>query len=215
MEDIKDDIRENQLIQKQEHQIQESSVEVESAVDNVKGKIMDGALDKVDNEKSIGKHAGELAKVANDAIRADIEKENLKVKRTNAENKAEKQRIQNELIALKTEAKRLKREHKQILKEQKEEHKKRNKEILWLTYEKKLSKMGYTYVPNKMILEMLLFLDGVVSFFDGVGNVSTAIMKALKWILIITLIITTLMIIPTTRQWLLEILGFVGVSPKK
>ena len=210
MEDIIDDIQKNELANTEEKAIQETSVGVEGAVDNVKGKIMGGALTKVDNAKSIDKHAGELAKVANDAIRADIKKENLKVERTKAENKGEKQKIKNELIALKTEAKRLKREHKQILKEQKLEHQKRDREALWATYEKKLTKIGYSYVPNKFLLKMLLLIDGIVSWFEGVGRISTAIMKALKWVFIISIIAIVLMIIPATREWLLSLLGFIG-----
>ena len=200
----------NEIVEKktQETQIQETGVGVGGAVGNVKGKIVDEAMNKVDNNKSVKKHADELAKVANDAIRADIDKENLKVQRTRAENKAEKQRIKNELIALKTEAKRLKREKKQILREQRADHKKRNKDALWEIYKDKLTKMGYSYVPNRFVLGMLLFFDGVVGFFNGVGATSTAIMKALKWILIAGVAFGVLMIFPTTKEWLLGLLGF-------
>ena len=211
-EDVRKEIERqaNEIIEKktQETQIQETGVGVGGAVGNVKGKIVDEAINKVDNNKSVKKHADELAKVANDAIRADIDKENLKVQRTRAENKAEKQRIKNELIALKTEAKRLKREKKQILREQRVDHKKRNKDALWEIYKDKLTKMGYSYVPNRFVLGMLLFFDGVVGFFNGVGATSTAIMKALKWILIVGVIFGVLMIFPTTKEWLLGLLGF-------
>ena len=211
-EDVRKEIERqaNEIVEKktQETQIQETGVGVGGAVGNVKGKIVDEAINKVDNNKSVKKHADELAKVANDAIRADIDKENLKVQRTRAENKAEKQRIKNELIALKTEAKRLKREKKQILREQRADHKKRNKDALWEIYKDKLTKMGYSYVPNRFVLGMLLFFDGVVGFFNGVGATSTAIMKALKWILIAGVIFGVLMIFPTTKEWLLGLLGF-------
>lgn len=211
-EDVRKEIERqaNEIVEKktQETQIQETGVGVGGAVGNVKGKIVDEAMNKVDNNKSVKKHADELAKVANDAIRADIDKENLKVQRTRAENKSEKQRIKNELIALKTEAKRLKREKKQILREQRADHKKRNKDALWEIYKDKLTKMGYSYVPNRFVLGMLLFFDGVVGFFNGVGATSTAIMKALKWILIVGVIFGVLMIFPTTKEWLLGLLGF-------
>ena len=211
-EDVRKEIERqaNEIVEKktQETQIQETGVGVGGAVGNVKGKIVDEAINKVDNNKSVKKHADELAKVANDAIRADIDKENLKVQRTRAENKAERQRINNELIALKTEAKRLKREKKQILREQRADHKKRNKDALWEIYKDKLTKMGYSYVPNRFVLGMLLFFDGVVGFFNGVGATSTAIMKALKWILIAGVIFGVLMIFPTTKEWLLGLLGF-------
>lgn len=210
MEDIRDDIQEIQIVKKEQSAIQEIDAGVGVAVGNVKGKIVDGALEIVDEKKSIEKHAGELAKIANDAIKADIEKEKNKVQRTHAENKAEKQEIKNKLIELKTEAIRLKREKKQILKEQKADHKRRNKNALWEIYKAKLEKIGYGYVPNIFILKMLLFIDGVVSFFEGVGKISTAIMKAIKWLIIIATIIGVLMVVPTTRQWILNILGFIG-----
>jgi hypothetical protein len=188
--------------------VPQASMAVDTAVSNVKGKILGGVLTKVDNEKSINKHSDELKKVANDAIKADIEKARLKVEQTNANNKAEKQKIKNELIILKTEAIRLKREKKQILKEQKDEHRKRNKDALWATYEKKLTKMGYGYVPNIFVLKMLLVIDGIVSFFEGIGKISTSIMKAIKWLLIIGAIFGILMIFPSTQSWILQLLGF-------
>lgn len=185
------------------------SAGVENAVDNVKGKIINEALIKVDNKHSIDKHAKKLADVADEALRADVEKESLKVEKTKADNKVEKQEIRNRLIELKTETKRLKKEHKQILKEQKAEHKKRNKDILWEVYKGKLEKMKYDYVPNIVILKMLLCIDGIVSFFDGVGKISTAIMKAIKWLIIIGIVIGVLMIVPVTREWALNLLGFI------
>jgi predicted RND superfamily exporter protein len=183
---------------------------VMQAVDNVKDKISSKALEMIDNSQSIDKHAKGLAEVADKALQADIDKENLKVEKTNADNKAEKQEIKNRLIALKTEAKRLKREHKQILKEQRADHKKRNKQILWDIYKGKLEKMGYDYVPNLVILKMLLTIDGIVSFFEGVGKISTAIMKAIKWLIFIGVGVGILMVIPATRAWVLSLLGFIG-----
>ena len=208
MEEIKNDIQETQIIEMEETQLAEKGVDF--AVGNVKGKIVRGALTKVDNKGSIDKHADRLAKIADDALNADIEKENIKVQRTHAENKAEKQEIKNKLIALKAEAKRLKREQKQVLKEQRADHKKRNKDMLWSMYEKKLTKMGYGYVPNIVILKMLFCIDGIVSCFDGIGKISTAIMKAIKWFLIAGAIFGCLMIFPATKEWVLGILGFIG-----
>lgn len=199
----------NKLIRQENSSQTELGTGVVKAVDNVKDKITNEALVKVDNRHSIDKHAKKLADVADKALRADIDKEDLKVEKTKAENKAKKQEIKNRLIALKTEAKRLKREHKQILKEQKADHKKRNKDILWETYKDKLEKMKYTYVPNIVILKMLLGIDGIVSFFEGVGKISTAIMKAIKWLIFIGIAIGVLMVIPTTRNWILNLLGFV------
>jgi hypothetical protein len=198
----------NNLIKQENSSQVELGTGVVNAVDNVKDKIINEALVKVDDKHSIDKHAKKLADVADKALKADIDKEDLKVEKTKAENKAEKQEIKNRLIELKTEAKRLKREHKQILKEQKADHKKRNKDILWETYKEKLEKMKYTYVPNIVILKMLLGIDGIVSFFDGIGKISTSIMKALKWIIIAGAVFGVLMIFPSTKEWILGLLGF-------
>lgn len=181
---------------------------IDEAVDEVKGKIVTNAISKINDDKIIEKHSKELADITDEALSADIETERLKTKRKRADNSAEKQSIHNKLIELKTEAIRLKREKKQILREQKAEHKKRNDEIAWEKYKGKLSKMNYTYVPNKFILAMLLFFDGIVSFFNGLGAVSTAIMKAVRWLVIILLILAVIFAIPATRNWFTNLLGF-------
>ena len=182
---------------------------VGQAINEVEEKIVQKAVLKVNDEKIIEKHAKRLAEISDEALEAETEKQELIVKDKKARNKAEKQEIRNRLIALNTEAIKLKREKKQTLKEQKADHKKRNKDALWEIYKDKLTKMKYTYVPNRFILKMLLFFDGVVSFFNGLGAVSTAIMKALKWILAIVIVVGVLLIVPVTRQWIFELLGFI------
>lgn len=182
--------------------------QINNAVDGVKGRIVTQAIGKIEDRKIIDKHAKDLAKVADSALSTEIETERLKDERKKADNRAEKQSIKNDLIALKTEAIRLKREKKQILKEQRANHKKRNDEMSWEKYKGKLSKMNYTYVPNKFILAMLLFFDGIVSFFNGLGAVSTAIMKAVRWLAIIALILAVIFVIPVTRKWFTNLLGF-------
>ena len=72
------------------------------------------------------------------------------------------------------------------------------------------SKMKYSYVPNAFILSMLLFFDGVKSFFDGLGTVSTAIVKALKWVILVGLILVVLFSIPITREWIINLLSTGG-----
>lgn len=205
MEDIKDDIN-NSVVENHENNLST----VTDAICDVKGKIIDKAFDKIDNDKIIDKHADKLAEIADQSLQADTEKERLKVEQSKADNKAEKQRIKNELIELKTNAIKLKRERKQALKEQRANHKKRNDDIAWEKYKDKLEKMKYTYVPNMFILRMLLFFDGIVGFFNGVGEVSKSIMKALRWFIIIAIILIVIFIIPVTRNWFINLLGFNG-----
>lgn len=183
--------------------------EVSDAVTQVKGQIVERAVEKVQAEKIIDKHSDRLAEISDKAIEAETETQELYVEEKKADNKVKRQEIKNKLIELKTESKRLKREQRQILKEQKQDHKKRNADAKWERYKGKLQTMKYDYVPNFIILHMLLFFDGIKSFFDGVGAVSTSIVKALKWIIVIGLIIGVLMLVPLTRNYILRLLDFV------
>jgi hypothetical protein len=185
------------------------NVGVGSAIIDTKQKIVKRAIEKINDEKIIKKHSDNIAKISDQALKVEAEKQRLKVEQVNADNKVEAQEIKNRLIVLKTEAKRLKAEQKQVLAEQRAEHKARNKAAKWEIYKDKLTKMNYSYVPNAFVLTLLLFFDGVTSFFDGVGKVSTSIVKALKWIIILSAIIIILLIIPVTRDWLLSVLQFI------
>ena len=190
----------------------ESAVEnfekVANALTQVQGAIVEKAKCKINDEKIIEKHSRKLAQISDKALEVETEKEELVVAEKEADNKVKKQDIKNKLIELRTEAIRLKKEQKQVLKEQKADHKKRNKQILWETYNGKLEGIGYDYVPNKFVLKMLLACDGIKSFFDGLGKISTAILKCFKWLLIFGGLIAVLMIIPVTRNYILELLQF-------
>lgn len=181
-----------------------------SAFDVVGGtqqEVLRRAQDKINSEKILEKHASKIAKITDKAMEVDAERAALNVQQQDAVNKVEKQEIKNKLIVLKAEAKRLKREQKQQSREQKADHKARNKAAKWEQYKDKLTKMNYTYVPNPFILSMLLFFDGLKSFFDGLGTLSTAIVKALKWVLLIGAILIVLFSIPVTREWIINLLN--------
>lgn len=182
--------------------------DVGETISEVKQKIMQKAADKIQDDRIIERHSENIAKISDRALEVETEKQRLIVEQVNADNKVVEQEIKNRLIVLKAEAKRLLAEQKQLDKEQKAEHKKRNKDAKWQMYGEKLTKMKYNYVPNPFVLGMLLFFDGVKGFFDGVGSVSTAIVKAFKWILLFGVAVGTLMAIPVTREWLLTLLQF-------
>lgn len=182
------------------------STGVGGAIDEVKQKILKRAAGKVQDERLIEKHSTTLAEISDRALEVEAEKQRLIVEQVNADNKVVAQEIKNRLIVLKSEAKRLKAEQKQLDKAQKAAHKKMNKDALWEVYGEKLTKMKYTYVPNAFTLCMLLFFDGVVGFFNGVGAISTAIVKALKWVLFLGIAFGVLMAIPATREWLLALM---------
>lgn len=177
------------------------SITAYDVVGGTQQEILKRAQEKINSEKILEKHAAKIAKITDDAMAVDAERAALNVQQQDANNKAEKQEIKNRLIVLKAEAKRLRKEQKQLNIEQKANHKARNKAAKWELYKDKLEKMKYNYVPNAFVLSMLLFFDGLKSFFDGLGTVSTAIVKALKWVLLIGAIFIVIMAIPVTREW--------------
>lgn len=193
-----------------ENAITEKSDNTISAFDVVGGtqqKVLQRAQEKINSEKILEKHASKIAKITDKAMAVDAERAALNVDKQDADNKVEKQEIRNRLIVLKAEAKRLRKEQKQLSIEQKADHKARNKAAKWELYKGKLEKMKYDYVPNVFILSMLLFFDGLKSFFDGLGTLSTAIVKALKWVLILGAILIVIFAIPVTREWIINLLN--------
>lgn len=184
-----------------------ASLSFSSVVGGVQSNILKKAQEKISDEKIVDKHAENLKKVADEALRVQSEQASLTVQEHEADNKVRKQEIKNKLIVLKAESKRLKKEQKQLNKEQKINYKWRNKQAKWDIYGDKLTKMNYSYVPNAFVLDMLLFFYGVRSFFDGLGTVSTTIVKALRWVFLIGIILGLLFIIPVTREWILNLLS--------
>ena len=182
--------------------------DVGGTIKEVKQKIIQKAADKIKEDKIIEKHSESIAQISDRALEVETEKQRLLVEQVNADNKVVAQEIKNRLIVLRSEAKRLKSEQKQLDIDQKAEHKARNKQAKWDLYGKKLQKMKYDYVPNPFVLFMLLFFDGIVGFFNGLGAISTAIVKACKWVLILAVFFTVSMSVPITREWLLSILKF-------
>lgn len=185
----------------------DNAISAFDVVGDAQQEILKRAKQKINSEQILEKHANEITKITDKAMKVDAERASLNVQKQDALNKAEKQEIKNKLIVLKAEAKRLKKEQRQLNLDQKADHKARNKEAKWALYKDKLMKMKYNYVPNRFILSMLLFFDGVKSFFDGIGAVSTAILKAMKWVLLIGAILIVLFSIPVTREWILNLLN--------
>lgn len=185
----------------------EGGISAYDVVGGTQQEVLRRAQDKINSEKILEKHANKIAQITDRAMEVDAERAAINVQQQDAVNKVDKQKIKNSLIVLKAEAKRLRREEKQKSREQKAEHKARNKAAKWELYKDKLQRMKYDYVPNPFILSMLLFFDGLKSFFDGLGTLSTAIVKALKWVLLIGAILIVLFSIPVTREWIINLLN--------
>lgn len=184
-------------------------VGVGEAIFDVKEKVIKEAVEKINDEKIINKHSDKIAEISDQALEVEAEQQRLIVEKAKANNKVVKQEIKNQLIILRAEAKRLRMEQKQIDKDLRAKHKKQNKEHLWEIYGDRLTKAHYDYVPNIFVLGMILVIDGVKSFFDGVGAISTSIVRAVKWALLIVAIVAVVMIIPITRNWILDLFQFI------
>ena len=177
-------------------------------IHTTKDRILEEAEKKINQEKIIDKHSTKLSKVADTLMEVETEKAAIEVRKKDADNRAEKQEIKNRLIVLRNEAKRLRLEEKHKNSMQKLQIKSDKKRIQWERLEKTLTPLGYDYVPNPIALHILLMLVGIKAFVNGVGEVGTAVLKCLKWIIFLGLAITIVLIIPVSREWFLELLGF-------
>lgn len=178
-----------------------------TVVGSVQTDILNKAKEKISDEKIVDKHAENLKNIADKALGVEAETASLVVEEQEANNRVHKQEIRNKLIVLKAEAKRLKKEQEQLNREQKADHKARNKEAKWGLYKSKLTKMHYTYVPCAFVLAMLLFFDGVSSFFEGLATINKSIVKAFWIVFVVGAILIVLLIIPVTRYWLTNLLS--------
>lgn len=177
-------------------------------INTTKDKILEKAELQIKQEKIINKHASELSKVADNLMKVETDKAAIEVQKKDASNKAEKQEIENRLIVLRNEAKRLRKEEEHKNRLQKIQIQAEKKQKQWEMLESTLKPLGYNYVPNPVALYILLMLVGLKAFFNGIGAVGTALLKCVKWFLILGFVIAVVLIIPVTRTEILQLLGF-------
>ena len=92
---------------------------------------------------------------------------------------------------------------------QKAKHRAEVEKFFWEAHKETLLQYGMHEGSPRYAFEILLWLDGVKGFFNGLSKVSTALIKALRWVLIFGGIFAILMVIPITRNWVLTLLGFI------
>lgn len=192
----------------QEKELQTVGTSTHNIVGDVKYDILSGARKRLDNEKTKEKHSKKLASVADKAIETEIEIERLKVEQQKADNVIEKKRIKNEMFILRQEHKRAKKEQQELNAMQKIAHRQGRKQKKWETYGSSLEQLGYDYVPNPIVLAIVLFLVGARAFFNGLSKMGDAMVKALKWLFIVGAVLVIIMTVPVTREWFLALLGY-------
>lgn len=181
-----------------------------SALEDTKKNIVEKALPIINDERIVKKHAKKLAENADEGIKVELETQELEIKKKHATNRVTRKEISNKLYILRQEAKRIKKEQAHLNAQQKEEHRMKNEELYWRNHGDTLTEYKMRKGSNRLFCDILLWLDGIKGFLTGLGKVSTALIGALKWILIISAVLIVMLIIPVTREWLLDLLGFIN-----
>lgn len=210
-------IKENFLtVEESKNEIRENSIgvlAVNTNLDNTLNiahqSIVEKASEQINDKAKIDKKAKTLTELVDKKFAVDAETKNVEIEEQDVNNKAKKKELRNRLIVLRNEAKRIKKEQKNLNKQQRIEHKNATKAALWETYGKALTELGYDYVPNKLTLAILMFLVGAKAFINGMNKIGNALVKCLKWAFVIGFILVIVFSIPASRQWILNVLGFI------
>lgn len=158
------------------------------------------------DQANIDKNAKRLKKVGQGLIENSIgEQENIAFF-GKSKNKAERQAIRNRTYVLKQEKKRLIKEQKFLNKQQIDTHKAELKTKRWDMFSKTLSKYGFSEMPNLLIAFIILALDAIKASFEAISQINDKLAKMLKYVFIIIGIALVLMAIPSTRDWLFNLL---------
>lgn len=185
------------------------SAPVTVALDKTVESIVTKAQERINSEEITDKHARALAENADARIANEIDRQNVENERRAADNEISRKELSNTLFRIKQESKRLREEQRHLAAMQKQAHKAEKKKAYWEAHKASLEQYGMHEGSSRLACNILLFLDGVKGFFLALAKVSDALVKALKWILIILLITGVIMAIPVTRNWILNLLGFI------
>lgn len=188
---------------------QTSVVSTVLGLDETVANIVKKTKERVNEDKYVDKRAEDLAKVADKHLKNEIEIRNVQEARREAKNKTDRKEIANTLLTLKEKSKRLKKEERHLSEMQKARHKREKIHEYWEAHKETLELYKMREGSSRFACSILLWLDGVKSFFIGISKVSDALVKALKYVLISAAVFGAVMAIPVTRNWLLTILGFI------
>ena len=181
---------------------------VSVALDKTAGNIVERAQERIDSGKIADKYSKRLAKNAEGRISNEIERQDVENERSKAANIADRKEIANRLYEIKENAKRLKAEQRHLSKMQRQQQKAEKARAYWEEHKATLEQYNMHEGSSRIACNILLWLDGVKCFFNGLSKVSDSIIKALKWILIIGAVTGALMAIPATRRIITNLLGY-------
>ena len=193
--------------QKQVAVVEESNNAIALDTSEANEKIKQQVTNALSEQTNIDKNAKRLKGVGQRLIDNSIgEQENIALF-GRAKNKADRQAIRNRTYVLKQEKKRLIKEQKFLNKQQTDTQKAELKAKRWDMFSKTLSKYGFSEMPNLFIAFIILSLDAVKASFEAISQINDKLAKMLKYVFIIIGIVLFLMVIPSTRTWLFELLN--------
>lgn len=169
-------------------------------------KIKQQVTEALTDQANIDKNAKRLKGIGQKLIDNSIgEQENIALF-GRAKNKADRQAINNRTYVLKQEKKRLIKEQKFLNKQQIDTQKAELKTKRWNMFSKTLSKYGFSEMPNLFIAFIILALDAIKASFEAISQINDKLAKMLKYVVILIGISLVLITIPSTRDWLFNLL---------
>lgn len=184
-EDIKKMVEEEKaLMLKEELSLPTTEKEMKSVrflSDKIVKDVEQSAMNDLDDTKIKDRASKKWTKVKQQRIDNVIDQEDVVANIEKAKNKADRQSINNLLYVLKQEKKRSIKEQKHLNTEQKEMQKQEVASYRWEAYKDTLTKYGYAKTPSNGVFKIIIIIDGVVCFLEGLNKASNKLVKVLKW----------------------------------
>lgn len=166
-----------------------AKVEDNTVSDEVTQKIQGEVNTALKNDKFVRRKSRKLAKVGDKLVEEEIKFRDNKANARKAQNRVDRQTIKNNLYVAKQEKKRAVKEQRHLNRCQKETHRQEIADYRWKEYGEMLSNYGFKKTPSSFVFYIIVFFDGTARFLDGVNKANNKLIKALKYIIIIGILV--------------------------
>lgn len=166
-----------------------ATIDNDTVSDEVTDKIKGEVNKALKDDKFVAKKSRKLAKVGNRLVEEEINAQDNVASHKRAQNKVNKQLIENNLYVAKQEKKRAVKEQRHLNYCQKEKHRQELADYRWQEYGEMLKQYGFNKTPASWIFNTIVFLDGLARFFTGLDKANNKLIKALKFVIIGVIIV--------------------------
>ena len=166
-----------------------AKVEDNTVSDEVTQKIQGEVNTALKNDKFVRRKSRKLAKVGDKLVEEEIKFRDNKANARKAQNRVDRQTIKNNLYVAKQEKKRAVKEQRHLNRCQKETHRQEIADYRWKEYGEMLANYGFKKTPSSFVFYIIVFFDGTARFLDGVNKANNKLIKALKYIIIIGILV--------------------------